>query len=160
MIQIRKYKQKDLFQAASLISETFRKFNFKDNAQAAARDYVAFYNPSLNRTEIKERFDDSTLFFVAERHDQIVGILRATDNRIVNLFVNKKFHKNGIGKKLIQCYEKECSKLGYQEIVLRSQVYAVPFYLACGYKRTTGIRNKHGLLVQPMRKKFKLDAGV
>ena len=154
LIQIRKYKQKDLFQAAVLISETFRKFNFKDNTPDAAKGYVAFYDPSLNRTEIKARFDDSTLFLVAERHDQIVGILRAVDNRIVNLFVNEKYHKNGIGIRLIQRYEKECKKLGHREIVLRSQIYAVPFYHACGYKKTTGIRNKDGLLVQPMKKKL------
>ena len=139
LIQIRKYKQKDLSQAAVLISETFRKFNFKDNTPDAAKGYVAFYDPSLNRTEIKARFDDSTLFLVAERHDQIVGILRAVDNRIVNLFVNEKYHKNGIGIRLIQRYEKECKKLGHREIVLRSQIYAVPFYHACGYKKTTGI---------------------
>ena len=154
MIQIRKYMQQDLFQAATLISETFRKFNFKDNTQAAAMDYVAFYNPSLNRNNIKASFDDSTLFFVAEKHDQIIGMLRAVDNRIVNLFVNEKFHKNGIGKRLIQSYENKCRKLCYQEVVLRSQAYAVPFYRACGYKRTTGIRNKDGLLVQPMKKQL------
>ena len=160
MIHIRKYRQEDLFQAAALISETFRKFNFKDNTQVAAKDYVAFFNPSLNRTEIKARFDDSTLFLVAERIGQVVGMLRAVDNRIVNLFVNEKFHKNGIGKRLIQSYENKCRKLGYQEIVLRSQAYAVPFYRGCGYKRTTGIRNKDGLLVQPMKKKFNMDANV
>jgi GNAT superfamily N-acetyltransferase len=160
MTHIRKYRQKDLFQAATLISETFRKFNFEDNTPVAAKDYAAFYNPSLNRAAIKARFDESTLFLVAERGDRIVGMLRAVDNRIVNLFVNQKFRKNGIGKRLIQAYEKECRKRGYQESVLRSQVYAVPFYLACGYKRTTGIRNKNGLLVQPMKKKFNLDAGV
>ena len=154
MIQIRKYSQQDLFQTAALISETFHKFNFKDNTPGAAKAYAAFYDPSLNRTEIKTRFDDSTLFFVAHRHDQIVGMLRAIENRIVNLFVNEKFQKKGVGIKLIQQYEKECKKLGHREIVLRSQLYAVPFYHACGYKKTTGIRNKDGLLVQPMKKQL------
>ena len=67
---------------------------------------------------------------------------------------NEKFQKKGVGIKLIQQYEKECKKLGHREIVLRSQLYAVPFYHACGYKKTTGIRNKDGLLVQPMKKQL------
>ena len=31
-------------------------------------------------------------------------------------------------------------------------MYAVPFYQKIGYKKTTGIRNLHGLKVQPMKK--------
>jgi len=154
MIQIRKYRQNDVSQVALLISETFKKYNFKDNTIDAARDYVAFYNPSVNRSEIETRFNDSSQFFVAEIHGHIVGVLRSTGNRLVNLFVNGKFHRKGIGKKLIQRYENECKRLGYREIVLRAQLYAVPFYEACGYKRTTGPRNRHGLHIQPMKKKI------
>lgn len=152
MIRIRKYKQQDLLQSALLVSETFRKFNFGDNTSEAASDYAAFYNPFLNRKAIKARFDESTPFFVAENDGRIVGMLRAVDNRIVNLFVNAKFHHNGIGRKLIQRYEKESIKLGYHNIVLHSQIYAVPFYQACGFKKTTGIRNRNGLIIQPMKK--------
>ena len=89
---------------------------------------------------------------MAERDGQIVGMLRAVDNRIVNLFVNGRYHHSGIGKKLLQRYEKECRTLGYGTIVLRSQLYAVPFYQTCGFKKTTGIRNRDGLTIQPMKK--------
>ena len=152
LLRIRKYRPNDLFPTAGLITETFRKFNFKDNTPEAASDYAAFFNPALNRKAIKARFDASTQLFVAETRGHIVGMLRAVDHRIVNLFVNAKYHHNGVGRKLVQRYEKECKKYGYDTVVLRSQIYAVPFYQACGYKKTTGIRNRNGLIIQPMKK--------
>ena len=84
-------------------------------------------------------------------------MLRAVENRIVNLFVHQNFHNQGIGKKLIRRYERECKNKGYQKIVLRSQIYAVPFYKACGFKKTTGIRIKFGLIIQPMKKLLPVD---
>jgi len=154
MIRIRKYREKDLHQTASLVSETFRNFNFKDNPPNNSQDYAAYYDPSINLEDIRKRFQDTSLFFIAEKNRQIVGMLRAIENRIVNLFVHENFHKQGIGKRLIHRYERECKKRGYQKIVLRSQIYAVPFYQACGYNKTTGIRNKYGLIIQPMKKQL------
>lgn len=154
MLRIRKYREKDLYQAASLVSETFRKFNFKDNPADVSRDYAAYYDPSNNLDDIRKRFEETAFFFIAEKNSQIVGMLRAIENRIVNLFVHKNFHKQGIGKKLVHRYERQCKKIGYRRIVLRSQIYAVPFYQACGFKKTTGIRNKCGLMIQPMTKQL------
>ncbi len=154
MIRIRKYREKDLCQVASLVSETFRNFNFKDNPSDVSQGYAAYYDTSINLDDIRKRFEDTALFFVADKNSQIVGMLRAIENRIVNLFVHENFHKQGIGKRLIHRYERECKKKGYQRIVLRSQIYAAPFYQACGYKKTTGIRNKYGLIIQPMKKQL------
>ncbi len=154
MIRIRKYREKDLYQIASLVSETFCKFNFKDNPSDGSQDYAAYYDPSINLDDIRKRFEDTALFFVAEKNSQIVGMIRAIENRIVNLFVHENFHKQGIGKRLIHRFERGCKKNGYQNIILRSQIYAVPFYQACGYKKTTGIRNKYGLIIQPMKKQL------
>jgi len=154
MLRIRNYREKDLYQSASLVSETFGKFNFKDNPSDVSRDYAAYYDPSINLDDIRKRFEDTALFFVAEKNRQIVGVLRAIENRIVNLFVHENSHRQGIGKRLIHRYERECKKRGYQKIVLRSQSYAIPFYLTCGYKKTTGIRNKYGLIIQPMKKQL------
>ena len=154
MIRVRKYRKSDLFQSASLILNTFKKFNFQDNLQKGSEDYIAYYDPTINLDDIRKRFEDTSLFYVAESNSEIVGLLRAVDNRIVNLFVHEDFHRRGIGKALIQRYERECKHRGVQNIVLRSQIYAVPFYKACGYKKTTGIRYRFGLKIQPMKKQL------
>lgn len=154
MIRVRDYKETDLYQSALLISKTFRNYNFKDNQPDSSEEYAEYYNPESDLNEIQKRFEESSLFLVAENDGKIVGILRANENRIVNLFVLGDYHRQGIGKMLINRYEKECKQKGYQEIVLRSQLYAVPFYRACGYKNTTGIRKKYGLTIQPMKKQL------
>ena len=140
-----------------MVSETFRIFNLKDNPADASQEYATYYDPSVNLEDIRRRFKNTSLFFVAEKNNQIVGMLRAVENSIVNLFVHKNFHKQGIGKKLVHRYERECKKYGYRKIVLRSQIYAVPFYQACGFKKTMGIRNKYGLIIQPMKKQLTID---
>ena len=154
MLRIRKYKESDLYQAALLISETFRKYNFNDNQLKSSKEYVDYYDPRSGLQNIRKRFQESSVFLVAQENGQIVGILRANKNRIVNLYVMGDFHNQGIGKLLIRKYEKQCLEMGYQEIVLRSSLFAVPFYQACGFKKTTGIRIKFGLTVQPMKKKI------
>ena len=154
MIKIREYNDSDLRQAASLISETFRKYNYKDNQPESSEEYAEYYGSKLNIDDINKRFKDSSPFFVAELDGQVVGVLRAEKNRIVNLFVKEGYQRRGIGKMLFKKYEYECKKLGYQEIVLRSQLHAIPFYQAIQFKKTTGIRHKHGLKIQPMKKKL------
>lgn len=151
-MKIRKYNERDLCQVALLISETFRKYNYSSHEQAASDEYVKFYDPSRGTEEIRKRFDLADEFLVAEVDEQIVGMLRANKNRILNLFVGSDYHKQRIGKQLIQRFEDKCRITNYAEIVLRSQLYAVPFYSSCGYKKTTGIRKKFGLVVQPMKK--------
>jgi len=101
---------------------------------------------------VQERFTTSTRFYVAEDKNRIVGVLRAVGNRIVNLFVAGSHLGKGIGIRLLYRYEKTFKRDGYQEVVLRSQLYAVPFYLACGYNKITGMRTKFGLTTQPMKK--------
>lgn len=157
MIRIRNYSESDINQAALLISKSFRQFNFRDNPPQSAEEYANFYDPAINLDSIRKRFEDTSFFLVAERGSQIVGLLRARENRIVNLFVHENFHGQGIGRKMIRHYEQDCADSGYREIVLRSQIYAVPFYQACGYKKTTGIRSKFGLIVQPMKKRLTAD---
>lgn len=151
---IRKYKDKDIQQVASVISETFHKFNFKDNPLNSAKEYVEFYNPKSELEEIRKEFKTSTDFFIIENNGRVLGLLRAKENRIVNLFVVGDFHRKGIGKLLVERFEKECRKRKYQEIVLRSSLFAIPFYQAVGYKKTTGVRISKGLTVQPMKKKI------
>lgn len=154
MIKLRRYKEEDLIESAMLISKTFRKYNYKDNQKDSSEEYAEYYDPKTNLNAIRERFNSSSAFFVAEHDGQIVGVLRANENRIVNLFVLGKYHRQGIGKMLFHEYENDCKKLCYREIVLRSQLYSISFYQACGFKKTTGISHKHGLTIQPMKKRI------
>lgn len=83
---------------------------------------------------------------------RVVGIVLCRQKRIVNLYVDPSYHRRGIATRLIKGFETYCRRGSFDKIVLRSSLYAVPFYQACGYRKSTGVRHFRGLRVQPMKK--------
>lgn len=152
MIKIIKFKKIHTVEAAKLISNTFAKFNNKEGDKKAISWYINIYNPKNNLEKIKTVFFKSEIFYIATHKDKVVGIIRGNKNRVVNLFVNGRYHKKGIGKKLLLKFENECKKKSSKKINIRASLYAVKFYKKQGYKKTTGTRNMKGINVQPMIK--------
>jgi GNAT superfamily N-acetyltransferase len=71
--------------------------------------------------------------------------------------VDGRHQRQGIGRKLVERFEQECVLQRLKIIRVAATMYAVPFYAAMGYKRSTGIRTGYsfegrGLKIQPMRK--------
>ncbi len=155
MIKLRAFKISDTFSTAKLVYDTFKFFNSRDGDKEAVKRYLYKFDPKKDLDKIKKQFSKSEIFFVATQNDKIVGMIRGRRDRFVNLFVNAKCHKKNVGRKLVERYEKECTKRGSQEIKISSSVYAIPFYKKLGYKKTTGIRNFKGLKIQPMKKVLK-----
>ncbi len=152
-MKIRKFKISDTVPVANLISRTFATFNNKEGTRKSVQRYIDNYNPKKNDVKnIKNGFLQTPLFFVAEDNGKIIGIVRGTKNRVVNLFVYGNYHGKGIGKKLMQKFEREAKKHHSNEIRIRASLFAIKFYQGVGYKKTTAIRNFRGLKVQPMRK--------
>lgn len=153
MMLIRKYMAEDAWAVAALISKTYSRFNAHEGTPEAVRQYVDSYNPvDKSIEEIRQRFTRTPCCFVASANPGIVGVVRGIENRIVNLFVDEAYHRQKIATRLVQRFEEVSHQAGSTEIVLRASLYAIPFYQALGYKKTTGIRNFHGLSVQPMKK--------
>jgi GNAT superfamily N-acetyltransferase len=162
MINIRNYlEETDADQVGSLIAETYRKYNL-DFASAEEQQkllgpfrYAGSTEPS-HRDEIA-RVLRAEMMFVAEDDGEIVGVLRCRKERIQSLFVRGDYHRQGIGRKLVEHCEQACSHLGSRVIRLAATLYAVPFYMAIGYRKSSGIRNGwsfegSGLKYQPMKK--------
>jgi len=162
MTIIRNYNEKTDSQAVGvLIAETYRKYNldfaspeeqgkllgpflYAGSADPAHREAIT----NVLRTE---------MIIVADDADQIVGVLRCKPGRLQSLFVREDHHRQGIGRKLVERCEQECAQRGSRSIRLAATLYAVPFYEAVGYKKSTGIRSGWsfggmGLKYQPMKK--------
>ena len=78
-------------------------------------------------------------------------------DRLASLFVHKTFHHQGIGRKLVEHFEREIIRRKGKVIRVAATMYGVPFYLKLGYKKSTGGRigwsfDGRGLPIQPMRK--------
>jgi GNAT superfamily N-acetyltransferase len=163
MITIRNYNQDDAVQVGLLIADTYREFNLDF---AAPADIPALLGPfrharstdEAHRREIA-RMIHSEIVLVAQDGAEIVGVLRGRKERLGSLFVRKDHHRQGIGRQLVQHFERRCIEDGSTVIRVASTLYAVPFYTALGYKKSTGLRNGwsfegQGLRYQPMKKRI------
>ena len=157
MFKIQKFKKENTEESALLIKRTFQKFNKEEYFEkSAVKRYLDFFDArKKSKEELLKKFSQCPIFYIAVENGKIIGIIRGTKNRIVNLFIDGKKHKTGIGKALVEKFEKEAEKQGSKIIKIRSSLYAVPFYQKMGYKKTTGIKNMAGLKFFPMKKILK-----
>jgi GNAT superfamily N-acetyltransferase len=154
MINIQDYQPQFARDAFRLIYQTYSEFNHTEGTCEAVGQYLASYDPDQALPDIERRFSLTPLCFLALDGEVVVGVIRGNKNRIINLFVAGQYHRKGIATNFIRKFESECIMSHQKEIVLRASLFAVPFYQSLGYKKTTGVRNLHGLVVQPMKKKL------
>lgn len=161
MIIIREYQPSDARQAGILIADTYTAFNLDFASPDELRLLLGPFQYA--RSDLKEhrRKIEKTIWsetvLAAEDDGRIVGILRGRRERLGSLFVHKDYHRQGIGRRLVQRFEQESIDQGVTVIRVAATLYAVPFYAALGYKRSTGVRRGwsfegHGLQIQPMKK--------
>jgi GNAT superfamily N-acetyltransferase len=161
MVTIRKYQEKDTQQVGILIADTYREFNL---SFVSPEEMAFFLGPfqharstDENHRKLIAQTIHSEMVFVAEIDDEIVGVLRGRKERLASLFVHKDYHRRGIGRRLVERFEQESAQLGVEVVRVAATLFAVPFYTAIGYKRSTGLRSGrsfegHGVQIQPMRK--------
>lgn len=160
-IEIRPFRPSDAGPAGRLIAETFRKFNL---AYAPPAEQEKLLGPfrNANSEDRKHRHEiarviDAPWALVAIADDRVVGVLRGSPGRLHSLFVRECYHRQGIGRRLMETFERKCLDAGAEKITLQATLFAVPFYRALGYKRSTGVRSGRcfdgdGFPYQPMKK--------
>jgi GNAT superfamily N-acetyltransferase len=161
MITIRNYEERDAVQVGRLIADTYSEFNL---AYLPPEELGLFLGPFRHARSAEKAHQEaiaevirSAMVFVAEDDGEMVGVLRGRTDRLASLFVRGEHHRQGIGRRLVDRFEQACLRQGGTVIRVAATLYAVPFYLALGYKRSTGVRSGwsfegRGLPVQPMRK--------
>ena len=161
MITIRNYTENDANSVGKLIADTYSKFNLSFVSPEELGLFLGPFrharSPEKSHQEEIARMIHSEMVFVADDGGEIVGVLRGRTTRLGSLFVREDYHRQGVGRKLVEHFERECLQQGGTCIHVAATLYAVPFYLAMGYRRSTGVRigwsfEGHGLKIQPMRK--------
>ena len=64
-----------------------------------------------------------------------------------HLFIDEKYHKQEIGRALIEYALKDKKEKVYS---VNSSLYAVPFYRKIGFVPSALVQNHHGMTYQPM----------
>jgi GNAT superfamily N-acetyltransferase len=164
-VKIRRYRESDLAEVGRLIADTFRRFNLSYALPAEQEKLLGPFRHAHSKDEGHQRGIAATirapLVLVAEdeEDDAVVGVLRGSPGRLHSLFVREACHRRGIGRQLMNAFERQVREAGRDKITLQSTLYAVPFYLRLGYKRSTGVRSGAcfdgiGFTYQPMKKRL------
>jgi putative acetyltransferase len=161
MTVIRPYRESDAERVGQLIASTYSQFNLSFASPDELGELLgpfrhAWSGEPGHRDAIAQAIRAPTVL-VAEEDGEIVGVLRGRNGRLASLFVRGDHHRMGIGRRLVGQFEDECIRQGAMVVRVAATLYAVPFYAALGYRRTTGVRNGwsfegRGLRYQPMKK--------
>ncbi|MCP3974557.1 MAG: GNAT family N-acetyltransferase [bacterium] len=169
MVTIRRYAQNDGAQVGVLIADTYGEFNLAGLSREARQSMLGpFAHAHSSRPQHRVAVGRAILapsVWVAEHEKKIVGVLRGgrIDDKgrtvLSSLFVCRRHHRQGVGRDLVDRFEREYAARGSKLYKVASTLYAVPFYLSVGYLRSTGVRvtssfGRSGLLYQPMNKKI------
>ena len=161
MTILRAYTSNDALQVGRLIKDTYSQLNL---SFLPARDQDPFLgpfqyasNPDPAQLEAIHGVIQSEIVILAEDTEKIVGVIRGRIGRLGSLFVHHDFHRQGIASLLAEDFEDQIRNQGGKSLKVASSMYAVPFYLKMGYKRSTGVREGwsfqgRGLPIQPMKK--------
>jgi GNAT superfamily N-acetyltransferase len=168
MIILRPYRESDAPSVGRLIADTFEQFNL---AYASPEERDQLLGPFLyarspepyHRAAIAEAIR-AEMVYMAQDEADVVGALRGCPDKLQSLFVRADYHRQGIGRRLVACFERQCRRQGSTMIKVQATLYAVPFYLAMGYKRTTGVRSMRifegaRFPYQPMKKVLTAERG-
>ena len=168
MIIIRNYHKRDAGCVGRLIAETYSKYNLAflppEKIGAFLGPFQHASSPEKFHQEAVARVIEASMVLVAEKDETVVGVLRGRRDKLQSLFVHGDYHRQGIGRRLVAQFEQDCVKQGATVIRLMSTLYAVPFYQAIGYRKSTGVRRMRsfegeGLEYQPMKKVLKQNNG-
>ena len=160
-MRIRDYEDADAPAVGRLIAETFREYNLS-HAEPAEQERLlgpfrhAFSDDPGHREGVRSVLQ-SPMLYVAEEDGEIVVVLRGRRNVLASLFVRGDRHRQGIGRGLVERFERDSRSQGVTRIRVASTLFAVPFYAAMGYKKSTGVRpcrsfDGTDLTYQPMKK--------
>ena len=132
-----------------LIDTVFDEFVGKDYSEKGNETFKDY----IDLKKIMERLEQKTSqWFVAKSGDEIIGIMEIRyQNHIALFFVKKEFHRQGIGKKLIQHYKKIMKRNKVEILTVNSSIYAEKIYAKLGFiKLNDKLQERSGIRFIPM----------
>ena len=153
MVKIQKYRNADLRTVARLVYYLFKK-HVSTYANNKGREWWLNYlsYSKQNLKSLKERYDKCNISYVATDIGKIIGVIMGDKFEMKRLFIKGYYQNKGIGTRLLNLYEKECSTFGTKKYKIIAGLNAVGFYQKMGCKKSTGVRVINNLKVQPLYK--------
>lgn len=149
LVVIRKATQEDWEGAMELAFRVFLKYEAEEYGPEGIRNFARF----VTDEDLKKMFlAGEYLLFVAENDNGLVGLISLrSGNHISLLFVDERYHRKGIGTRLVkhlQEYMLQNSK--QQKLTVFASPYGVPFYHKTGFVDVGRETRKDGIIYTPM----------
>ena len=135
--------------ATELAFKVFLKFEAKEYGREGTDSFAEF----LTNTSLLKLFRAGKyVVYVAMIGDEIIGISSVrSGNHLSLLFVDERYHRQGIGGQLIKAIQNYLlENTQYQTMTVNASPYGVPFYLNAGFKATGEETVLDGIIYTPM----------
>lgn len=147
--EIRFASQDDWESAIGLVWKTFLEFEAADYPAEGIRSFEDF----ITDTGLKRMFAMGTYqMMLAFQGEQIIGVISLRNQMHISLlFVDKHFHRRGVGRALVRrMAEYVKNELGENRLTVNSSPYGVDFYHRVGFRDLESQKQQDGIIFTPM----------
>ena len=141
MVSIEEYQEKYLDAISELIIRNLKEINSKDYGIEKTNEMAKDFSVD----KLKEIFKKREKVYIALNNDEVVGTAGLdkswySDDEywILTVFVKPGYHKEGIGKKLIEKIEDFAFSLPIKKLIVPASITAHQFYYKLGYNYKDG----------------------
>lgn len=140
-IEIREIKKEEMADALALVWKVFQEFE--------APDYSKEGVDAFSQTLKDESYLSMLRTFGAYLEGTLVGVIatRSEGTHIGFFFVDGKYHRKGIGRKLFETIKTLCPA---KRMTVNSSPYAIPVYHKLGFADTDKEQTVDGIRFTPM----------
>lgn len=142
-------KQEQWDDAMELAFKVFLKYEAKQYGKKGTDNFAEFLtSPSLVKLFKAGRY----VVYVATIGKEIIGIASfRSGNHISLLFVDDRYHRQGIAKQLIKVIQNHLlENTDYTTVTVHSSPYGIPFYKSMGFVATDTEIHSEGIIYTPM----------
>ena len=147
--KIEDIKIEELKETLDLVKNVFDEFEAPYYTEEGINNFYEF----ASYNNIQKQLKDNMKIFIVKDRNKIIGMIAITNySHIAMLFINKKYHKKGIGTRLIN-YAKYYARINNRKIysiTVNSSPYAIEFYHKIGFKDTDVEKTVDGITFTPM----------
>ena len=149
--------EKDWEPAMKLAWETFLVFEAEEYSQEGIESFRDFISDQwLKKMFLQGQYQ----MIVALDKGKLIGFITVrNEHHISLLFVDKEYHRKGIGKTLIQMLGEDLiTEVGVDYMTVDSAPYAIEFYHKLGFWDLAPVQHKQGIIYTSMKKNLKYES--
>ena len=153
-IKYRRMKQGDESKVSELISVVFNQFVAPGFSQEGIDEFMNYIKPDAIESQLKKNH----FAFVATLGTEIIGVVEIRNkNHVALFFVDGRFQRKGIGKKLLQKALAVCgsNNLESSQITVNASPNSEKAYETLGFEPTENEQCVNGIRFVPMALRLK-----